>query len=131
VARAIPVPMMDKATTIGSAFGAGLIEAASYRFNPTLGTIVTFGGGMIGLLGAMTLGPRMAQVAEGVASSSAGSLGHFAVKSVWPARRGSGGGNGRRPLGGGNPREIAGKRGNPGNPGNPGARETKNDELIV
>ncbi|KKL66060.1 hypothetical protein LCGC14_2148720, partial [marine sediment metagenome] len=84
MARAIPVPMLDKATTIGSAFGAGLVEAASYRFNPTLGTLVTFVGGMAGILGAMTLGPRMAQVAEGIASSSAGSIGHFAIKTVWP-----------------------------------------------
>ncbi len=135
MAVAIPVPMVDKVTTIGSAFGAGLVEAASYRANPTLGTIVTFGGGMLGLLGAMTLGPRLAQVAEGIASSSAGSLGHFAIKTVWPARRGLGGGNGRRPIGG-NPKEIVGKRGTPGNPGNPGnpanrRRETANDELRV
>lgn len=133
MALAVPVPMIDKGVTIGSAFGAGLVEAASYRANPTLGTIVTFGGGMLGLLGAMTLGPRMAQVAEGIASSSAGSLGHFAIKTVWPVgRRALGGGDGRRPISG-NPREIVGKKGNPGNPGNTGERrrETANRELWV
>lgn len=130
MARAIPVPMLDKATTIGSAFGAGLVEAASYRFNPTLGTLVTFVGGMAGILGAMTLGPRMAQVAEGIASSSAGSIGHFAIKTVWPARRAVGSANGRRPISAGNPREIARKTDTPSNPGNPG-RETVDDELYV
>jgi len=114
VARAIPVPMVDKITTISSAFGAGVVEAAAYRANPMLGTVMTFGGGLVGLLGAMYLSPRMAQVAEGIASSSAGSLGHFAVKSVWPARRA--GANGRREIRG-NPREISGRANNPGKTG--------------
>jgi len=122
---------MDKLTTIGAAFGAGLVEAASYRLNPVVGTIVTFGGAMGGLVLAMTMPPRVAQVAEGVASSSVGSLGHFAVKSVWPGRRGLPGGNGRRGIRG-NPREITGRTGNPGNPGNPGAHEEiVNGELKV
>lgn len=126
VAMAIPVPMTDKLTTIGAAFGAGMVEAAAYRSNPTLGTIVTFGGGIVGLLGAMYLGPRMAQVAEGVAASSAGSLGHFAIKTVWPGRRALGG-NSRVAIAGGNPKSLVGVN----NPGNPVGQETVNDELYV
>lgn len=126
MARAIPVPMTDRITVIGSAFGAGVVEAAAYRVNPMLGTVVTFGGAMVGLVGAMLMGPRLAQVAEGVASSSAGSLGHFAIRSAWPARRALGG-NGRRPLGGNPKGAIAGAKGNPGNPG----AEMVNNELLV
>lgn len=127
MARAIPVPMTDRITVIGSAFGAGVVEAAAYRMNPMLGTVFTFGGAMVGLVGAMLMGPRLAQVAEGVASSSAGSLGHFAIRSAWPARRALAG-NGRRPLGG-NPRSLVGAGKN--NPGNPVGAEMVNDELLV
>jgi len=130
VARAIPVPALDKITTVGAAFGAGLVEAAAYRLNPVLGTVATFGGGMAGLVLAMTMPPRMAQVAEGVASSSAGSLGHFAVKSVWPGRRGPQGGNGRREISG-SPREVTGRRGNPGNPGTGVHEELVKGELRI
>jgi len=126
VARAIPVPMTDRITVIGSAFSAGVVEAAAYRMNPMLGTVVTFGGAMVGLVGAMLMGPRLAQVAEGVAASSAGSLGHFAIRSAWPARRALAG-NGRRPLGGNPKGAISGARGNPGNPG----AEMVNNELLV
>jgi len=119
--------MTDRITVIGSAFGAGVVEAAAYRMNPMLGTVVTFGGAMVGLVGAMLMGPRLAQVAEGVASSSAGSLGHFAIRSAWPARRALAGNPGRRSLGG-NPRSLgSGKN----NPGNPVGAEMVNDELLV
>jgi hypothetical protein len=129
-ALALPAQTIDKLTTIGSAFGTGIVEAASYRAHPTAGTLVTFGGGLLGLLGAMTLNGRWAEVCEGIAASSAGSLGHFAIKAVWPGRLGLRSGNGRRPLGLGNPRELVGA-GNPGNPGNPGRQEIMNEELLV
>ena len=77
--------VMDKAFVIGSALVAGSIEAAAYRANPQAGTLATFGGAIGGLLGAMMLRGRLAQIAEGVAASSAGSIGHFAVKAWWPA----------------------------------------------
>jgi len=139
-AIALPATTLDKLTTIGSAFGAGLIEATAYRANPTVGTIVTFGGGILGLLGAMTLNGRWAEVSEGVAASSAGSLGHFAIKALWPGRTAlARGGNNSRPIGQSNPRELVGSKnpgnpGNPGNPSNPGNRvgqEIMNEELLV
>lgn len=82
-------------TTLASAFGTGFAEAASYRFSPMLGTLVTFGGGIAGLLAAMMGRGNMADVGLGIASSSAGSLGHFAMQTIWPAR------SGRRRLGSG------------------------------
>jgi len=129
-ALALPAQTIDKLTTIGSAFGTGVVEAAAYRAHPTAGTVVTFGGGVLGLLGAMTLNGRWAEMCEGVASASAASLGHFAIKAVWPGRRALPGGNGRRPIGAGNPRELVGA-GNPHNPGNPVRQEIMNEELLV
>ena len=123
--------VMGKAITIGSAFGAGLVEAAAYRANKTAGTIVTFGGAIGGRVGAMWLKGRLADVAEGIASSSAGSMGHFAITAVWPAKRAAlgSGRNGKTPIGSSNPRELVGGESNA--PRNRVAQEIMNDELYV
>jgi len=74
-----------KVTIVGSAFVAGFAEAASYRFNQSLGTIVTFGGAVGGLFLALSQRGLLSDIGLGVASSSAGSIGHFAIQKLWPA----------------------------------------------
>ncbi|MFH0808951.1 MAG: hypothetical protein V2A77_00550 [Pseudomonadota bacterium] len=82
----------QKVTIVGSAFAAGGVEALAYRSNGTLGTLVTFGGGLLGLFAALSGRGTVADAGLGVAASSAGSMGHFAVMAWWPKKTG-------RPIG--------------------------------
>ncbi len=101
MAVALSADTMSKLYTVGGAFVAGFAEAAAYRFNQTLGTIVTFGGVVAGLLMSMNSRGTMSDIGLGIASSSAGSIGHIAIKQLWPSStraRAFGAAVQRRPL---------------------------------
>jgi len=83
-AIALPGVTTEKLTIMGGGLITGMAEAAILRANPTAGTLVTFGGAILGLVGAMTQRGALADLSLGLATASAASMGHVALQQLWP-----------------------------------------------
>lgn len=87
IAYALPAAATEKLMIIGGGGLAGIVEAAAYRVNKPLGMGVTFVGGVLGIIAAMTMTGAIANLGTGVAASSAGSVGHMLIGAAWPAAK--------------------------------------------
>ena len=82
MAVAIPMEAQTRLLRLGSAFGTGALATAAQRVSPATGSVVVLGGGLIGLLAALTMKGAIAEIGEGMANAAAASMGSIVARQV-------------------------------------------------
>ncbi len=79
--------MIERAVTVGSGFGAALVEGIIYRFSPIAGLIITLLSAIGGTIGALYVRGKGGDVLEGVGSGSVGAFGFLLPLIIAPPSR--------------------------------------------